>query len=113
MEDTTVNAIPEVRTKFCKYCGGKIHEDAVLCLHCGRQVEEVKKAEQPNIVINNSNQNVNSNTNIAGMYGGRLKNKWISFFLCRFLCICGCEGVLALYIFVGVIGSEGAFCLLC
>lgn len=50
MEDTTVNAIPEVRTKFCKYCGGKIHEDAVLCLHCGRQVEEVKKAEQPNIV---------------------------------------------------------------
>lgn len=56
MEDTTVNAIPEVRTKFCKYCGGKIHEDAVLCLHCGRQVEEVKKAEQPNIVINNSNQ---------------------------------------------------------
>lgn len=85
MEDTTVNAIPEVRTKFCKYCGGKIHEDAVLCLHCGRQVEEVKKAEQPNIVINNSNQNVNSNTNIAGMYGGRLKNKWISFFLCLFL----------------------------
>ena len=108
MEDTTVNAIPEVRTKFCKYCGGKIHEDAVLCLHCGRQVEEVKKAEQPNIVINNSNQNVNSNTNIAGMYGGRLKTKWISFFLCLFLGFFGAHkfyegrvGMGILYLFTG------------
>ena len=74
MENVTTTAASEERTKFCKYCGGKIHEDAVLCSHCGRQVEELKKAEQPSIVINNSNQNVNSNTNVAGMYGGRLKN---------------------------------------
>ena len=82
MEDTTVNAIPEVRTKFCKYCGGKIHEDAVLCLHCGRQVEEVKKAEQPNIVITQSNPPANRNTTIPGMYGGRPNNKWLSLVLC-------------------------------
>ena len=28
--------------KFCKYCGNKIHFDAVVCTHCGRQVEELK-----------------------------------------------------------------------
>lgn len=77
----------EVKTKFCKYCGGKIPEDAVLCTLCGRQVEEVKKQEaSPNIVINNSNSNVNSNTNVnGGVYMGRRKNKWVAFFLCLFL----------------------------
>ena len=108
MENVTTTAASEERTKFCKYCGGKIHEDAVLCSHCGRQVEELKKAEQPSIVINNSNQNVNSNTNVAGMYGGRLKNKWISFFLCLFLGAFGAHkfyegrvGMGILYLFTG------------
>ena len=110
MENITTTSASEERTKFCKYCGGKIHEDAVLCSHCGRQVEELKKAEQPSIVINNSNQNVN--TNVAGMYGGRLKNKWISFFLCLFLGAFGAHkfyegrvGMGILYLFtVGLFG---------
>ena len=116
MENVTTTAASEERTKFCKYCGGKIHEDAVLCSHCGRQVEELKKAEQPSIVINNSNQNVNSNTNVAGMYGGRLKNKLISFFLCLFLGAFGAHkfyegrvGMGILYLFTGGLFGIGWF----
>lgn len=30
-------------TKFCKYCGQKIAVDAVVCTHCGRQVEMLKR----------------------------------------------------------------------
>ncbi len=54
----------EIKTKFCKHCGAKIPEDAVLCTSCGRQVEEIKQnaAAQPNIIINNDNINTNTNT---------------------------------------------------
>ena len=37
-------AEPQGRTKFCKHCGGKIPEDAVVCTLCGRQVEELRQA---------------------------------------------------------------------
>lgn len=75
------------KTKFCKHCGGKIPEAAVVCTLCGCQVEEMKNAEQPSIVINNSNNssNVNTNQNIMGAMGMRMKNKWVAFFLCLFL----------------------------
>ncbi len=75
----------EIKTKFCKHCGTKIPEDAVLCTSCGRQVEEIKQntAAQPNIIINNDNINTNTNTVVAGM--GRAKNKWVAFALCFFL----------------------------
>ena len=73
----------EVQTKFCKHCGEKIPVAAVICTKCGCQVEEMKQAEQPNIVINNSN--VNTNTNVNGVGGLRAKNKWVAFFLCLFL----------------------------
>lgn len=78
------------KTKFCKFCGAKIPEDAVLCTQCGRQVEElhssaVPQAAQPSIVINNANSNVNTNTNAnLGVLGGRLKNKWVAVLLCLF-----------------------------
>lgn len=77
----------QARTKFCKHCGGQIAEDAVICTLCGRQVEEIKKtAEQPSIVINNTNTNSNVNTNrIDAALAHRVKNKWVSFFLCLFL----------------------------
>lgn len=69
--------------KFCKFCGEKISADAVLCPKCGRQVEELKTS-QPNIVINNANNN--SNTNGAGYaMRGKEKNKWVAFCLCFFL----------------------------
>ena len=76
--------------KFCKYCGAKMPEDAVLCTSCGRQVEELKSssqtAVQPNIVINNANSN-NNNINSGGFAGrtGREKNKWVAVLLCLFL----------------------------
>jgi len=74
------------KTKFCKYCGAKIPEDAVLCTACGRQVEELHGAkETPNIVINNSNMNSNVNTNVNGGFAGQPKNKWIALALCAFL----------------------------
>ena len=31
-------------TKFCKHCGQVIPADAVICTHCGRQVEELRTA---------------------------------------------------------------------
>ena len=86
MENTTTTPNAEgMKTKFCKHCGGKIPEAAVVCTLCGCQVEEVKHTEQPNIVINNSNSNVNTNTNINGGYMGRARNKWVAFCLCFFL----------------------------
>ncbi len=102
----------EIKTKFCKHCGAKIPEDAVLCTSCGRQVEEIKQnaAAQPNIIINNDNINTNTNTVMAGM--GRAKNKWVAFALCFFLGFLGAhkfyEGKIVLgilYIFtVGFFG---------
>lgn len=75
-----------VKTKFCKFCGEKIPEDAVMCTHCGRQVEQLK-GEQPQVVINNSNNNVNANVNanVNGNSYGRQKNKWVALVLCFFL----------------------------
>lgn len=80
-------------TKFCKHCGTKIPAAAVVCTHCGCQVEELKGSnEQPQIVINNANtntdSNVNTNTNVAvdpAIFGIRAKNKWGAFFLCLFM----------------------------
>ncbi len=98
-------------TKFCKNCGGKIAEKAVICPLCGCQVEEVHNAQQPQqIVINNTNTNANTNVNQnnLGTVGGRMKNKWVAFFLCFFLGYLGAhkfyEGKLGmgiLYLFTG------------
>lgn len=80
--DTT----PSEPTKFCKHCGRKISEAAVICPLCGCQVENLEYAApaQPNIVINNTNTNTNVNKNV-NVGGGRAKNKWVAFLLCLFL----------------------------
>lgn len=82
--------VPPVETKFCKYCGSQIPKDAVLCVHCGRQVEDLNKGAQavqsPNIVINNQNTNTNTaavNINAAALK--KEKNKWVAILLCLFL----------------------------
>lgn len=56
----------QIKMKFCKFCGQKIPEDAVMCTHCGRQVEklEYEQIQQPQIIINNANTNTNTNANI-------------------------------------------------
>ncbi len=74
--------------KFCKFCGEKIPYDAVLCTHCGRQVEKMQQENAaPQIVVNNTNANVNSNvnTNVNAAFAKRVKNKWVAFLLCLFL----------------------------
>jgi len=77
--------IIETKTKYCKYCGEKIPEDAIICTHCGRQVEQIKN-EQPQVIINNSNSNINNNTNRNNAnYHGGAKNKWVALLLCLFL----------------------------
>ena len=111
---TTENiAVSQEKTKFCKYCGATIHEEAVICTHCGRQVEETKQNNQPNIVINNENTNTNAKTNVnAAMFGIRTKNKWVAFLLCFFLGYLGAHkfyegrvGMGFLYLFtVGLFG---------
>ncbi len=97
----------EAATKFCKHCGEKISADAVICTKCGRQVEELKTAQEntPNIVINNANTNTNVN---AGIMAGRAKNKWVALILCIFLGFVGGHkfyegkiGMGILYIFTG------------
>ncbi len=67
-------------TKFCKHCGNRIAAAAVVCPQCGCQVEEIRSAETPQINITNTN----TNTNMIGAVG-RMKNKWVAFFLCLFL----------------------------
>ena len=90
MEENIVTQQPtpaSAPTKFCKHCGAVIAEAAVICPTCGCQVEEVKQAAQPNIVINNANSSVNTNTNVNAVVGvgGRPKNKWVALLLCLFL----------------------------
>lgn len=77
----------ETKTKYCKHCGEKIPEDAVICTKCGRQVEQISPSN-PNIVINNTNTNTNTNSNINQCATEKAKNKWISLALCIFT-VCG------------------------
>ena len=73
-------------TKYCKFCGQQIAAAAVVCPHCGCQVEEMRQQQtmQPNIVINNANSNINTN-NVAATRGARARSKWTAFFLCLLL----------------------------
>lgn len=73
-----------VETKFCKECGQKVAKKAVICPHCGCQIEDTVNTASPQIIINNSNQNQNNN-NVGIPYGATLRSKWVSFFLCVFL----------------------------
>lgn len=70
----------EGKTKFCKYCGKKIPFDAVVCTHCGRQVELLQQAAAPapTPVVNTVNYVSPTMSNPC------LKNKWLAFFLCLF-----------------------------
>ncbi len=91
-------------TKFCKECGKSIARKAVICPHCGCQVEET---EQPKIVINNANQNqVGANPSYAPTK--RQKDKWVAFLLCLLLGGLGAHkfyennmGMGILYLFTG------------
>ena len=77
--------------KYCQHCGAQIDKACVICPRCGKQVSSLGAApaappQQPvqQVVVNNTN------TVYANPYAyGRLKNKWVAFFLCLFLGILG------------------------
>ncbi len=72
--------------KFCSECGQKVLKKAIICPHCGCQIGTPREERVAPIVINNTNQNSNTNNNISThVPGTKLKDKWISFFLCLFL----------------------------
>lgn len=89
----------QVKTKFCKFCGEKIPEDAVMCTHCGRQVEQLK-SEQPQVVVNNTNTNVNRNTNTGR---GGAKDKWVALILCIFVGFLGAHKFYEGKILLGIV----------
>ena len=90
------------KMKFCKYCGEKIAEEAVLCTHCGRQVEQLK-SEQPQVVVNNTNTNVNKNINTGYTGHGGAKNKWVALLLCIFLGFLGAHKFYEGKILLGIV----------
>ncbi len=69
--------------KFCKFCGQQIPMEAVLCVKCGRQVEQLQGVQNvnPQVVINNAPPVVYRN--------GTPKDKWVAFILCFFFGIFG------------------------
>ena len=84
-------------TKFCKHCGKQILKEAVICVNCGLQVEELRGSER--IIINNSN---------VDPHMIRKKDKWIALALCVFLGVVGAHkfyegktGLGVLYLFTG------------
>lgn len=96
-------------TKFCKECGEKIDRKAVFCTHCGCMAENIQ-VQQPQIVINNSNQNVN----VPMARAAKKRDKWVAFFLCLFLGYFGAHkfyegkaGMGVLYIFTGGLFAIG------
>ena len=116
MEETTTTTV-QGETKFCKECGQKIAKKAVICPHCGCQVEETKtEAAAPQIVINNSNTNQNQNVNMmTGMFG-RPRNKWVALLLCVFFGWFGAHkfyegkgGIGILYLFTAGLFGIGVF----
>ncbi len=72
----------EEKTKFCKFCGEKIPEDAIICTKCGRQVENIKNDNEHVVINNNVSANAKS-TSIGGF--SRPINKWVALCLCIFL----------------------------
>ncbi len=73
--------------KYCKFCAARIPQNAVFCVHCGCQVEQIQTAPPQPIIINNNN----NNNNIAA---GRPKSKLVALLLCFFL---GCVGAHRFY----------------
>ncbi len=53
----------DAQTKFCKFCGQKIPVDAVVCTHCGRQVEQLQGNVQ-NVPSGTNNVYINNAPNV-------------------------------------------------
>lgn len=100
------STIPNTPTKFCKHCGEKIPIDAVICVKCGRQVEEFNNnnnsgSNRQPIIINNSSSSSSSasasasSVSAGGGVMGSPKNKGTAILLC----LCGLIGIAGLHKF--------------
>ncbi|MBQ7376905.1 MAG: zinc-ribbon domain-containing protein [Clostridia bacterium] len=60
---------------FCSNCGTKLEENEKFCPNCGTQREQVANAQnaeasaEPQVVVNNGNQNENYNAAVMGASG--------------------------------------------
>ncbi len=70
--------------KYCKYCASQIPAAAVVCVKCGRQVEQLQSAPVPNqqVIINAAPQTMIMPT-------GKRIDKWVAFVLAFFLGVLG------------------------
>lgn len=98
-------------TKYCKFCGKKIPEQAVICSHCGGQVENMEQQSQPTPAVENS---TGTNEVRYSVYTRSTRNKWVALFLCFFFGIFGVhkfyEGKIGwglLYLFTFGLGGIG------
>ena len=46
--------------KYCSKCGKEIHEEAVVCIHCGCSVESAKKESTESKILEKYKSDVNS-----------------------------------------------------
>lgn len=35
--------------KYCQHCGGEIHDEAVICIHCGRAIQNSPATNKSNV----------------------------------------------------------------
>lgn len=81
--NTTIQPAPaalQPGMKYCKYCAAQIPMEAVLCVKCGRQVEQLQGFTNvnPQVIISNAPQQ-------TIMPAGKRKDKWVAFVLAFFL----------------------------
>lgn len=78
----------QAKTKFCKHCGSKILEDAIICIKCGRQVEEIRNSKPDNIIINNSASS-SASASASNMNNGPIRRRHSILFDLFMICITG------------------------
>ena len=94
-------------TIYCSTCGQQIAKVALACPFCGAPVYQNQPRQPQQIIINNSNNNANTNNIHAGaVYAGRMgqpKNKWIALLLWFFLGVFGAHKFYEGKILMGIV----------